>query len=357
MPHSAPNIPESQPGNLSIKTLNGIVENVKGTTNTSFSSGIEASSTSSGTSFQVENQETRKSFWAMITRRLRYFNKPSLSYLRISLAERIRKFSKPTTTYDVEGLYNPTSGLWIKDNPKTEDQGIRLYRNPWDSYDGYIQEDGTWEEANPSSYYPAGWKNDFYYMAKETRYVMDGATKAATPFPSSGTTSRFEYYCGYCPQYFWCYSWCELVEDINLMRPGQWFFKIDARQPRQWEIENMSRHPAPIISDPDANTWGEDGPLEPPRLAYWCREWNVAKEHTSQGGIFGSAMGSNRAHEVNNSVTLTGQIVRMYPGKGSYYLFVNPQVPNNRIASKGIRTVNSAPYQFWASSYTLDRVR
>lgn len=365
MPHSAPNIPESSPHHVKSETLNGILNAVKGACNNYYSGEIEANSTASGNSSQVQNFEKRKSFWAMITRRLRYFNKPSLSYLRISLSERIKKFSKPTTEYDIAGWYKSSNGLWITDQEKSpEPTAIQLWRNPWDSYDGYVREDGKWDEMNPYLFWPLqGQTNSFYYGPKEERYVKTGPQKATqgllSPFAYEGAPSRVpeaEYYTGYCPQFFWCYSWCELIEDLDIKRRHSPIFSINSfKPPRQWETKWMSRHPAPILQDPNQPPYDPDNnPEVISRQSYLCIEWAVAEEYVSHGGDYGNAMSINRAHEVNNARTLCGTVVRMHKGNGNYYLFNNPQCPAG--GGAGTQGIENAPYHFWAKTYSISSI-
>ena len=364
MPHSAPNIPPSEPGRVHLSTINSVLKSAKGNSNTQYGNGIEGSYGSYGNSAQMGNVSERESFWAMLTRRLRYFSRPSLSYLRIPMAEKIQKFSQPTTEYDIAGWYKPNA-LWIKDGSSSpEPSAIQLFRNPWDSYDGYVKGDGTWEEKNPYQFWPLnGQTNEYYYGPKEERYVQTGAKKGTSgllnAYAYPGSPSRLpeaEYYLGYCPQYIWCYSWCELMDELDLKRAHAPIFPVTSfKPPRQWEIKWMSRHPAPIVQDPNQPPYDPDNnPEVILRRAYVCSEWAIAEEFKSQGGAFGNAMAPNRAHEVNNARTLCGTIVRMFRGKGNYYLFNNPQAPSD--PPKGTQQVENAPYHFWAQTYSISDI-
>jgi len=362
MPHSAPNIPESSPHHVKSETLNGILNAVKGAATNFFSGGINANSTSSGNSVNASDLESERSFWAVITRRLRYFSKPSLSYLRISKSERIRKFSSPTTPYDIPGWYKVSNGLWITDQEKSPDStAIQLWRNPWDSYDGYVREDGKWDEDLQQPFFERRGTSEsrrHYYAPKENRYVEYGPWKGTYPGVAAGGnnsnagTPEWEYFCGYCPQFIWCYGWAEIIDALDLTRRDSIIAPINNYQGRPTpDPRYLSRHPAPWQQDP--NIQFEDTVPKPKR--YYCYLNCAPALYMSHGGEFGNAMAENRAHEVNNGMSVTGSVVRMWKGKGSYHLFSEPQYPKGSNfympvggdGSFGTSGVENAPYHFW----------
>lgn len=296
----------------------------------------------------------------MLTRRLRYFNKPSLSYLRIPIAERIQKFSEPTTEYDIAGWFNPNKGWWLSNEDKPPDlTAVKLWRNPWDSYDGYKTSSGSWEEKAQYQFWPdQGTKNWYFYAPAEERYVRGigglkgfyaasyaGGSQGSSPTGTGNSfLPAFEYFNGYCHNFFWCYSWCELVESLDLRRRHSPIFSISNfryTRPYLTNDPNSAVSMQPTLEiDPYPDQPPEVVPPPPPQLQ--CEEYAIADEHMSHGGLYGSAMGLQKAHEVNNCCELVGTVVRMFKGKGSYYLFESMNCPSRAGQGHSVGT----PYTF-----------
>jgi len=391
MPHTTPNIPTSQPDNRKTSTINETMKAAKGNANNSYGPGIAANSTSSGNSVGVEGTQVNHSFWAIITRRLRYFSTPTASWNRIPHSD---KPKKRLSVYDLEEVAKET----LQDNyeyPKTTFvKDFKYFRNPWISYDGFVHSKnvqevdefgnvsyrydaakhfyagrlatgrGTSDEAPYGRFYPdnsttgffglAG--NEYYVKGAEYRYVGQSA-KSLQPLNSQGTGTgtsnsfvpKFDFYTGSCPPYFWCYGWAELTHDIDLQRAGSWFFKFPTRNnTRPWEYDSLlPPHGGLVFQE------GEPPP-EPAITLYNCQELNVPPMYTSIGGIYGNAMGPLTAHEVNNICTRTGSIVRMSKGEKDYYLFTDVSNPRG---DKGVNTYGrpNAPKLLTGESNGLSR--
>jgi hypothetical protein len=126
------------------------------------------------------------------------------------------------------------------------------------------------------------------------------------------------------------------------------------KTPRSFDIQTISRHPAPVIPDPAPYDPDNQGTTRRD-FKYYCYELSIAAEYMSHGGLYGTAMGPNRAHEVNSSKVNVGTVVRMYKSKDNFYLFNSPQTPVGR----GIGTstgIENAPYHFWAKAYTINHI-
>ena len=396
MPHTTPNIPTSQPDNRKTSTINETMKAAKGNANNSFGPGIAANSTSSGNSMSLDETTQERSFWAMITRRLRFYNTPPLAWLR------------------------------IPNDQKPKDKNGKYVRDPWESYDGFsydstpsnIMQDGFDENDIPiykefgipegvstegrfdrySLYLDAihsnklrdigfelpgfdsatgKWNlmyafNKYYWLAPESRYY-DGSNDLSRLVGSGyynvrGYQKNDEWYIGHCPHYFWCYGWCEIIEDLDFDRIGHSFCVVDPRPPiqlytgckRREKSKTNPKEYAPIPSDPTPVNISQP----PPRYGEpECLQHFIPKEHQSHGGLWGSAMGPFPAHEVNNCKALSGSIVRMYKGKGNYYLFENPNIPTQKRSYQNNihdvivgsppnanETSNYYPWNIWSSA-------
>jgi hypothetical protein len=380
MPHTTPIIPESQPNDRKNSTLNETMKAARANANTTYGAGIVANSTASGNSVGVDSDIEDRSFWAALTRRLRYFSAPPMSYLRIPNNQ---KPKERTSVYDVvEYFTGPPDGLYLGAKAK-EGSGPPYYRNPWESYDGFTYEgipgihdmhplqtaagDGCWDEDHEYLTYgsPGYDKNHIYFKAKETRYVQMGGSKMSSrwikPRIEPTETVLIEKFTPYCPQYFWSYGWCELKEDFDINRSFSPIFNFIPRNPvmigGSSGTTSFRREPLPkeinpgLIIDlrtglPDTELNGEGTPsYASPK----CNHNNVPQQFMSHGGLYGSAMGLP-AYEVNNCTTLVGQVVRMHKGKGDYYLFNNTNCPQE--GGEGWPDdFDSAPYHFWRDIY------
>lgn len=353
MPHTQPNFTPVSGGGGRLEGFNGIANAVKGASNNHFGAGVGGNSSSSGNSFNGDFPAIKKSFWAQITRRLRFFNVPPLSYLRIPDVEKHRI---PKSVYDV--AYRGSNG-------------VIFHRNPWESYDAYVSPvTGVWAEKkeNPVAMANVGssgesyltqW-NSFYWRAKESRYVYYGDQKRLSSFNYASEYDQdfllhaqrleYEHHVGYCPRFVWTYSWCQVIESVNLNRAEHLIFKLThIRKPRSPEPTSRRKEPLymGLWPGPDhlhpVNTPASAGSTRAP--VYDCSECNIAIEGVSQGGLVGKAMNGNAAYEVNNCRTLVGSYVRMFFGDGNHFIFQNPQYPSRGLGVK-LPNIPQSPYHF-----------
>jgi hypothetical protein len=347
MPHTTPNIPTSQPDNRKTSTINETMKAAKGNANTNFGAGIGANSTSSGTSATLDETVQERSFWAVLTRRLRFYSTPPLAWLR------------------------------IPNDQKPRDKDGKYIRDPWESYDGYsydstpsnLVQTGVDEGGRPiyeemgvpngistegrfARYYPQGdtfnrgtWSNDIksrksnfvfpeqdplsvnwntkyapnpmYDYPPETAYFNGFHTQSQLTYTDLSLVQEQEWYVGYCQQFFWCYGWCEIIEDLDFDRLGNAFY--NAVYPRIPSALKGSQKTRTSKLDPIGLTVEQEG--YGANLSINCYQNFIPEQHRSHGGLWGSAMGPFPAHEINNELAYSGEIVRMYKGKGEYYLF------------------------------------
>lgn len=111
-----------------------------------------------------------------------------------------------------------------------------------------------------------------------------------------------------CPSYVYAYGWVELVEDIDVDRSKQEFFRINPYTNISGAAPSGSG--ASMINDSSTR---DQTTLE-------CRD--ISKEGVSVGGTTGTPE-QNPAFEVNNQVTSLGTVVKLYYGSGQYMLFNN----------------------------------
>ena len=380
MPHTTPIIPESQPNNRKTSTLNETMKATRANANTNYGAGMAANSTASGNSIGVDSNIEDRSFWASLTRRLRYFSAPSLAYLRIPNKD---KPKERTSVYDVvEYFTGPPDGLYLGAKA-TKDTGSPYYRNPWESYDGFTYTcmegkhnphplqiaagDGCWDVDHQFLTYnsPGYDKNHEYFQPKENRYVEYGGAKVANywidPLLEPLEADLVERYSGWAPQYFWSYGWAEVIDDFDINRSFSPIFNFIPKKFNLNNPESLRREPRPkeknpgikydpITGEPEPEPPNPDGPGGKIEVRHGsCREAGVPRQFMSHGGLYGSAMGCP-AYEVNNCMTFVGQVVRMYKGKGDYYLFNNTNCPEE--GGQGWPpNYDSAPYHFWYDTY------
>jgi len=112
-----------------------------------------------------------------------------------------------------------------------------------------------------------------------------------------------------CPNYWYAYSWVELIEDYDLKRHGSEIFRVfpDTKLPTYTQPFNNINH----------LTSGE--PLEIYKRS--CRD--ISAEYQSAGGMFGY-INNVPLLEVQNQILPKGFITRAYFGKGNYLLTVSP---------------------------------
>jgi hypothetical protein len=109
-----------------------------------------------------------------------------------------------------------------------------------------------------------------------------------------------------CPNYVYAYGWVELIEDINISRQKQEFFKISTE--------------SAISGSGSGNTLTINNSSPQDQTILECRDINAL--NLSVGGMTGSP-DSLPAYEVNNQVVSLGTVVKLYFGQGNYMLFNN----------------------------------
>lgn len=413
MPHTTPNIPTSQPDNRKTSTINETMKAAKGNANTSFGAGIAANSTSSGNSAALDETVQERSFWAMLTRRLRFYNTPPNAWIRIPHDQKPRdkdgKITRdPWESYDGYGFnrtpsnirYAPViNGIKIgKDIELGMPQGnnnegrFTRYGPPGTHYtlEGAKGEPnnllpGLGSDPNdPGMWDTGGYYNKYYWAGPDSRYLTSGSDMGGGLDNGGGNSIQFgpngEWYRGFCPHYFWCYGWCEIIENLDFNRLGHYWCEVETRDAtsaipfyanRRYEksrTEPGEKEPWPS-PDPNEKEFAEGAFPDTKYLnrPFECREHLVPKEHQSHGGLWGSAMGPSVAHEINNCSANPGDIVRMYKGKGDYYLFsgnmgvsakpesVTNQVKMNMGTGYDKRINRNAPWMFWADAWHINR--
>jgi len=127
--------------------------------------------------------------------------------------------------------------------------------------------------------------------------------------PSSGSTSGSGIGGSEtCPSYVYAYGWVELIEEVNVDRTKQEFFRLNPYTNISGAASSGSG--ASIINDSSTR---DQTTLE-------CRD--ISKEGVSVGGTLGTPE-QNPAFEVNNQVVALGTVVKLYFGNGQYMLFNN----------------------------------
>lgn len=392
----------------------------KGNANNSFGPGIAANSTSSGTSAALDETVQERSFWAMLTRRLRFFNTPPNAWIRIPHDQKPKdkdgKITRdPWESYDGYGFDRTPSNMryapvinGIKMG-KDQELGMPQGNNNEGRFNRYGPPGGNYQlespnfgvetrndlpgigtfDGDPSMWFTGAYYNKFYWWGPDSKYLHFGADMTGGLDNGFGASIQYaangEWYRGYCPHYFWCYGWCEIIENLDFNRLGHFWCEVETRDAisaipfyanRRYEKSRTvagEKEPWPS-PDPTEQEFSEGAAPEGKYVnrAYDCREHLVPKEHQSHGGLWGSAMGPSVAHEINNCSANPGEIVRMYKGKGDYYLFSgqmgvagHPNAPpiadwdqykarTGQSYDKGVYP-NKQPWMYWANAWHIGR--